>query len=298
MWGVKAWAPSPSGGEYSLLPGTLGGLQPALAPFPAWSVLLPASGPLSSPAPPLQRGPWQPSPHWLHVTLETGPRRANRPQGSGQNGSSLRTPSPCTAMRDLCTTQSQAYWQERIQKETTARVTWKINYGHKYLKEGPVPRKRLQRAPLRLALGAGPLPATSAPESKEIRDGWPETKGVQDQLSKGVGVQGPPPKGEKAWEAQRDPRGPAVQTRPGVLEMRQVPASTLRLLFQGISHDGQGRASYLRERHRQKPEEKFLYPVLSSWEYGWHMGKGCHHLATPGLCWQAWPSLPPPQPCP
>ncbi|XP_032179387.1 protein ATP6V1FNB isoform X1 [Mustela erminea] len=175
-------------------------------------------------------------------------------------------------MRDLCTTQSQAYWRERIQKETTARVTWKINYGHKYLKEGPMPRKRLQRAPLRLALGAGPLPATSAPESKEIWDGWPETKGVRDQLSKGVGVQGPPPKGEKAWEAQRAPRGPAVQTRPGGLEMRQVPAGTLRLLFQGISHDGQGRASYLRERHRQKPEEKFLYPVLSSWEYGWHMG--------------------------
>ncbi|XP_025312379.3 protein ATP6V1FNB [Canis lupus dingo] len=54
--------------------------------------------------------------------------------------------------------------------------------------------------------------------------------------------------------------------------MRRAPPGTLKLLFQGISHDGQGRALYLRERHRQKPEEKFLYPVLSSWEYGWNIG--------------------------
>lgn len=71
--------------------------------------------------------------------------------------------------------------------------------------------------------------------------------------------------------------------------MRQVPPSTLQLLFQGISHDGQGRALYLRERHRQKPEEKFQYPILSSWEYGWHVGKGHHHLAILGLCRQALP---------
>lgn len=114
-----------------------------------------------------------------------------------------------------------------------------------------MPRKRLQRARLRFALGAGPLAVTSSPESKEVQDGPPETKGVRHQLSGGVGVQGSPPKGDKVWETQRGPRGPAVQTRPESLEMRQVPPSTLQLLFQGISHDGQGRASYLRERHRR-----------------------------------------------
>ena len=73
--------------------------------------------------------------------------------------------------------------------------------------------------------------------------------------------------------------------------MRQVPPCTLQLLFQGTSHDGQGRALCLQERYRQKPEEKFLYPIVSSWEYGWHMGKGHHPLAIPGLGRQA-------QPCP
>lgn len=198
-------------------------------------------------------------------------------------------------MRDLFTSQNQAFWQEYIQKEAAARVAWKLNYGHKYPKERPGPRKRLQQAPCRSALGVGPLPVTSFPDSKEVRVGPPETKGVCGQLSREVDVQGPPPKEDRVWEAKRATWGPAGQTKPEGLGMRQVPPSTLQLLFQGISHDGQGRALYLRERHRQKPEEKFQYPILSSWEYGWHVGKGHHHLAIPDLCRQA---LPPSQaPC-
>lgn len=52
-----------------------------------------------------------------------------------------------------------------------ALVTWKINYDHKYPKEGSMPRKWLQRAPFRSALGVGPLPATSSPNSKEVQVG-------------------------------------------------------------------------------------------------------------------------------
>ncbi|XP_036122070.1 protein ATP6V1FNB [Molossus molossus] len=168
-------------------------------------------------------------------------------------------------MRDLCTSQNQACWQERIRKEAAARVAWKINYGHKYPQEGPLPRQQLQRAPFSSALGVRSWPGTSAPK----RTGLPETKEVWDQPSRKVGVQGPQPR-----EAQRATRGSAGQTKPEGLGMRQVApsTSTLQLLFQGISRDGQGRASYLRERHRLKPEEKFQYPIVSSWEYGWHLG--------------------------
>ncbi|GAB5568183.1 protein ATP6V1FNB isoform X1 [Prionailurus iriomotensis] len=200
-------------------------------------------------------------------------------------------------MRDLCTTQNQACWQECIRKEAAARVAWKIHYGHKYLKGGPTPRKRVQRAPFGSALAA-----TSSTESKEVQVGWPESKGVRDQLSGGGGVRGPSPKGNKVWEAQRATQGPSVQPKPEGLEMRQVPPSTLQLFFQGLSHDGQGRALYLRERHRQKPEEKFLYPILSSWEYGWHVeqdlqpvgiwGASAALARTLGVltlkCWDGW----------
>lgn len=188
-----------------------------------------------------------------------------------------------TAMRHLFTSQNQACWQEHIQKEVAARVAWNINYGHKLPKEGPMPRKRLQRAPFRSALGVGPSPATSSRDSKL------ETREVQDRLSRGVGVQGPQPKGDRVWEAQRATRGSTGQTKPEGLAMRQVPPSTLQLLFQGISHDGQGQDLYLQERHQQKLEEKFLYAILSSWEYGWHVGKGHHPLAIPGFLRQAQP---------
>ncbi|KAM9592953.1 protein SPMIP1 [Trichechus inunguis] len=174
-------------------------------------------------------------------------------------------------MRELLTTQSQACWKEHIQREATARAIWKLNYGHKYLKDGRVPRKQPQQVQPSSASWASPVPATCSPNRKEVRVAWPETKGVQNQPSRTVGGQGPPPKTDRAREVQGAAQGPAGQTRAGGLEMQPAPASTLQLLFQGVSHDGEGRAMYLRERYRQKPQEKFQYPILSSWEYGWHM---------------------------
>eukprot|EP00069_Balaena_mysticetus_P022116 bmy_14173T0 len=114
-------------------------------------------------------------------------------------------------MRDLVTSQKQACWQKHIRKETAAQVAWNISCGHKHLKEGPLPRKRLQKAPF------------SSPDCKEVPVGWPETRGLQDQLSRGVGVQGPPPKGDRVRQARRATRGLAGQTKPGGLGMKQVP---------------------------------------------------------------------------
>ncbi|XP_054550954.1 uncharacterized protein LOC119230461 isoform X2 [Talpa occidentalis] len=182
-------------------------------------------------------------------------------------------------MRGLLSSHNQAYWQECIQKEAAARVAWKINYGHKYPKERPKPRKQVWQAPLRSDLGVS-VPATSYPRRKEAWAGWPETKGLGAQPPKEVHVQGTPRKGDRIWAAQRAIQTPAGQTKPEGLEMRKVPPSTLQLLFQGISHDGEGRALYLRERHRQKPEEKFPYPILSSWDYGWHVDQKGRCLAT------------------
>ncbi|XP_037654912.1 protein ATP6V1FNB [Choloepus didactylus] len=184
-------------------------------------------------------------------------------------------------MRELFTSHNQACWKERIQKETATRVAWNISYGHKYLKERPLPRKQPQQGPPRSASGPGPVPSTSSPDSKEVRGAWPETKGLQSQLSRGVGVQGPPPKGDRVWDAQGAAQGAAGQTRPEGLEMRVVPPGILQLLFQGISHEGQGRARYLRERKRQQPREKYRYPILSSWEYGWHVGDAVKDAKAP-----------------
>jgi hypothetical protein len=33
-----------------------------------------------------------------------------------------------------------------------------------------------------------------------------------------------------------------------------------------------GRSEYLRTRHRRRPESRYAFPLVSSWEYGWRLG--------------------------
>lgn len=42
-------------------------------------------------------------------------------------------------------------------------------------------------------------------------------------------------------------------------------------LFDGTSKDLKGRKKYLEKRHQLMPEERFTYPVTSSFEYGWKL---------------------------
>lgn len=163
-------------------------------------------------------------------------------------------------MRDLLNPSNQAFWGERIKKEVIIRTTWNARYGHKYLKEGSKTKARSQarQAPFGSVLKAGPLPSKSSPVRKEARIGWTETSGVL---------------GNRVWQARKGLQYTAAQGRPEDLEMKPPTPATLKLLFQGISHDSQGRTLYLRERHQVIPEKKYKYPMVSSWEYGWHVGK-------------------------
>ncbi|CAH7349071.1 Gm45521 [Phodopus roborovskii] len=158
-------------------------------------------------------------------------------------------------MRDLFDSSNHALWEEKIKKELVARVTWNIRYGHKYLKERSRTRKQPRQASFGSVLKADPVPTAGSPVRKEAQSGWLETK-----------------VGDTVRQARGAPRYTAAQGRPENLEMRQPTPATLKLLFQGISHDGQGRTLYLKERNRLIPEEKYKYPIVSSWEYGWHVG--------------------------
>ncbi|XP_077652105.1 protein SPMIP1 [Urocitellus parryii] len=168
-------------------------------------------------------------------------------------------------MREVSFSQNQACWQEHIQKETAARVAWNIHYGHKFLKEGTRAKKQPKQAPFRSTPVAGQVPASSSLVSKEVKVGHPQVQGVQNQLIR---------------KARGATQGPAGHSRPENSVMRQAPSSTLKLLFKGVSHSGEGRARYLQERYRQLPEEKFRYPILSSWEYGWHVGDAMKNFTT------------------
>lgn len=56
----------------------------------------------------------------------------------------------------------------------------------------------------------------------------------------------------------------------GLSEMRAVDPATRKLLYEGFSKEGKGRYEYLQTRTiTKKPEEKYDYPHISQWEYGW-----------------------------
>lgn len=57
-----------------------------------------------------------------------------------------------------------------------------------------------------------------------------------------------------------------------VAEMQPVEPRVKDKLFDGFTKEGKGRYQYLNCRYKESPEDKFSFPLLSSWEYGWRLG--------------------------
>uniref|UniRef100_A0A8D0E7P7 Sperm microtubule inner protein 1 C-terminal domain-containing protein n=1 Tax=Salvator merianae TaxID=96440 RepID=A0A8D0E7P7_SALMN len=149
-------------------------------------------------------------------------------------------------MKGLLTTQQQDAWRELINKEAFYRVTWKAKYGHKYPLRGVehgISRKK------------GFLPAICPSQE------GPSSPRCQNRAA---------PKAEEGQQLLGEKGAPSCEEE-ALREMRAPTPQTTRLLYQGFSHEGQGRLHYLKERQMKSPEEKFYYPTLSSWEYGWRL---------------------------
>ncbi|GFT20668.1 uncharacterized protein NPIL_61341 [Nephila pilipes] len=55
--------------------------------------------------------------------------------------------------------------------------------------------------------------------------------------------------------------------------MKPVHPKTKKLLYEGISKEDEGKIKYLKVRKKKKPEDKYYFPVCTSWEYGWTYGQ-------------------------
>ncbi|XP_019360518.1 PREDICTED: uncharacterized protein LOC109289081 [Gavialis gangeticus] len=156
-------------------------------------------------------------------------------------------------MKDLLTTRNQDCWKELIEKELFSRVGWNTKYGHKF------PRLQPCSGPKRKCF----LPTIFSPREQEEGNQGEGTgfkkNGIRHQERQPKDVSLP----RKQEEGVQEPLLP---------EMRPASPGTMRLLYQGISWEGKGRHLYLQERKQKSPEDKFSYPVLSSWEYGWRLG--------------------------
>ncbi|XP_074052191.1 protein SPMIP1 [Macrotis lagotis] len=169
-------------------------------------------------------------------------------------------------MKDLFSTRSQACWTELIEKEAYSRALWRTKFAHKYPQRVPAPRKKLQLP----SFCPAPAPCQLPPISPTRTEG-PETG---TSPGEGSGVQCPQEGAEKK---------PTEMTKaePFLPDMRPATPKTGQLLYQGISHEGKGRLLYLQVRQQQKPEDKFRFPVLSSWNYGWCIGDAMKEAKAP-----------------
>jgi len=58
-----------------------------------------------------------------------------------------------------------------------------------------------------------------------------------------------------------------------LVNMYPVPEVDKKLLYDGFTKEGKGRHQYLNHRyHTAIPEDKYQFPIVSSWDYGWRLG--------------------------
>ncbi|XP_072522418.1 protein SPMIP1 [Salminus brasiliensis] len=151
-------------------------------------------------------------------------------------------------MRNLLTTQNQNCYRELIMKEAYTRLTWKTKYGKDY------PASFASRRAKTMGLFNPPKPPTQITLPPVVQ---PQEKNKK---------QAPMLVGRTLSEAPL---------------MRPVSPQTKEVLYHGFSKEGKGRSTYLKRRVQKMPEEKFDYPILSSWEYGWRLGDYDHNYKSP-----------------
>ncbi|KAF6727358.1 hypothetical protein FQA47_005282 [Oryzias melastigma] len=149
-------------------------------------------------------------------------------------------------MRGLLTTQSQNCYKEQIQKEMLTRLAWKSRYAKLYPSTDS-----LQNSTESMQLPLLP-PGTRTPEKQNFP---------------------PQPPSLAPTVAKVQPAPPLV--KPTSPQSRKIHP-------QDSSHpQGNGRSLHLQRRGHIRPEEKFNFPLLSSWEYGWRLGDYTLDYRTP-----------------
>ncbi|XP_073498851.1 protein SPMIP1 [Phyllobates terribilis] len=151
-------------------------------------------------------------------------------------------------MKDLLTTRNQNSWKELIEKETLTRMTWKMKYNEEHPTQPQLETTRKRREVFI------PKAVTSLPPL----------------------IKTPPALVSRTEESDHDQLDIL-----NLAEMRPVTPHSSHVLYDGFSKEGKGRSLYLQMRKRLGPEEKYLHPLLSSWDYGWRLGDVVNEFQTP-----------------
>ncbi|XP_054844015.1 protein ATP6V1FNB [Eublepharis macularius] len=144
-------------------------------------------------------------------------------------------------------TLQQNFWKEEYLKEIMLRFGWHQKYGALVKAKQERHRERHKKA-METTLK---LPSLKAP---------PPGKPGSPPLPPPPAV---PPK-------ERDLMG--VDAMVLQAEMKPPLREVRALLYQGISHEDEGRYRYLQTRMLLRPEDKYTFPITTNFNYGWQMG--------------------------
>lgn len=148
-------------------------------------------------------------------------------------------------------TLQQNFWKEEYLKEIMLRFDWHQKYGALVKSKQERQRERRKKA-VETTLR---LPSVKAP--------FPEKPKIPP----------PPPEPPKEDDLM------GVDEMVLKAEMKPAHREVRELLYQGISHEEEGRYRYLKTRALLRPEDKYTFPITTNFNYGWQMGK-----------WVLWPT--------
>nr|XP_056703469.1 protein ATP6V1FNB [Euleptes europaea] len=155
-------------------------------------------------------------------------------------------------------TLQQNFWKEEYLKEIMLRVGWHQKYGALVKAKQGRQRERHKKA----AEATLKLPSVKAPPLEKPKS--------------------PPPRPVEPRK-ERDLMG--IDAKVLETEMKPALREVRSLLYQGISHEDEGRYRYLQTRALLRPEDKYTFPITTNFNYGWQMGNmACTYVAPTPKC--------------
>lgn len=160
---------------------------------------------------------------------------------------------PSIMPRELFDVQRQNFWTESIHKEAYTRLAWHEKYSKEFARD----KINAQNAQSQRLQAKFPPIVHNIPAVLSLKAQKKDMKNKKADLEKKKSD-------ELAALAGRDPNALLV-------EMRAVTPAVRKQLYKGFSKEGTGRYAYLQVRKLKKPEDKYDFPITSSWDYGWRL---------------------------
>ena len=178
--------------------------------------------------------------------------------------SSLKMGARVNSLDDIC---RQRYLEEIFNKERDKRLNWYFKTAKERSQNGDQRSKQIEVMSRKLE-AACPKPTEELIRLREKR----RNAALAASVDKTVADDTKLPDISRSQD-----RVAAVKATTSdvpylpLVDMNRADTPTKQKLYDGLSKEGKGRHAYLASRHKLDPDNKFNFPLLSSWEYGWRL---------------------------